>query len=1184
MKKILFLFFIFLPFNIFSLDYLIRCERKEKDDLVYLLKKGFKVVDETSYSLFIVIDEKKRIKLDEEFSCEILDENPNNFEYYRIGIKKDSNLSKVEMVGKEIFKEENWVLIKAYPGANFYELQDAKVFIGKLNLQGFKLPKEVEKINLNFQADPIVQKLVSNVSSTQIDNFWNQLTQNSPYGTRYSTSQGCQNAANYSYNQFQSFGLQAQYQNHTTGHAPNVIGTHLGFFNPNIIYIVEGHLDDLPSFGSAPGADDNGSGSVHVLESARVLSCFGLKNTVKFLLLTGEEFGLYGSEYYANNTTEDIRGVINMDMPGWEGDGVPNPENLDLNYNSFSEDLGLLYAQCASLYNTGLVVDAFLCPSLDASDHYPFWQNGYKAICGITDNENYCGHSGSYPYYHTSNDTIWNCGNQSNNHTFFYSTVKATVATIGELSKPFKIILDKASYGCSGQVQIVLADRDLNINPSTQETVQVSIWSSYETNPETVILTENGTNSIYFTGTINLTTNPPQNGDGNLSIQNGSTITARYVDSLDCDGTTNVEYTVNATACTPPIITNVQVSDITPNSAKITWTTNVPSTSRVNYGTSIPPSNYSEDLNNVSSHKITLTGLSPCTNYFFSVSSTDEGGNFAEDNNNGNYYNFSTTGAVYSFGPDDVETQLSGWSLSGQWHRDTCKKHSGNYSFKAGSTSCPGKYNNSTTSNLTWTQDINLGSAGHNYHLRFWEYYDTEAGYDFLRVQISTDGGISWATLGTQYSGQSNGWIQKDYDLSTYSGNVRLRFQFYTDSSLNAEGWYIDDIEISKYVSCAPLIEYQNSNFKDTCNGTGSGGGDGIIDAGEDVNLQITLYNNGATPATGVSATISSTTPGVTITDNFATYPDIASMDSGTSQPNHYSFRVAETVACGTQIDFTINITTNEGNFTDTFSLIVGNVIPGGAIVDFEENFDTVTPPNLPAGWATEVISGNAWVTYNNYSCSSPNQLNYPYNVTQAANSWAYTPGIQLSAGITYTLNFNKRVASSFYPENLEVKVGTAPNSSSQNILIWSQSNITNTTCQLQSPTFTVHEDGTYYIGFHCTSAANKWRMIVDDVQITHPQNPSCNMNPCTSGGACLPDLGDPSENGAISSYDVSLILQYITGLIIFTPSQECKADVNESSSVSAVDGSYTLQCSVGMCSSLPPNFLASCQAHSNCP
>jgi len=44
------------------------------------------------------------------------------------------------------------------------------------------------------------------------------------------------------------------------------------------------------------------------------------------------------------------------------------------------------------------------------SDHAPFWFNGYSAICGITDNEGFCGQGGNYPFYHQSSDTIANCG------------------------------------------------------------------------------------------------------------------------------------------------------------------------------------------------------------------------------------------------------------------------------------------------------------------------------------------------------------------------------------------------------------------------------------------------------------------------------------------------------------------------------------------------------------------------------------------------------------------------------------------------------------------------------------------------------------------------------------------------------------------------------------------------------
>lgn len=963
MKKLFFIIFLAIGFNLFSTDYLIRCDRKDKKDLSYLLKKKFKVVDETTYSLFLVLDLEEKNKIEKEYLCEILDQDPENFEYYRIGLREDSDVEKIKIIGQELYKEENWILIRIYPGANIEELKEAKVFVGKINLKGFRPPKEEikeeEKLNLFFAPNPIVQKIVNSVSTTDIDNFWNTLVTNSPYGTRYSTSTGCQNAATYCYNQFNSFGLQAQYQNHTSGHAPNVIGIHQGGVTPNNIYIVEGHLDDMPSSGSAPGADDNASGSVHVLQAAKVLSCWGFKNTLKFLLVTGEEFGLYGSNYYASQASssgENILGVINMDMPGWEGNGSPNPENLDLNYNAASEDLGLFYAQIPSVYGTGLVVDAFLCPSLNASDHYPFWQNGYKAVCGITDNEGYCGHTGSYPYYHTSNDTIWNCGNQSNNHSFFYATVKTTVAAMAELGKPFKIAFNKNSYGCTGQVQVILADRNLNTNPSTQQSYVVNIWSNVETTPENLTLYEDGVNNIYFKGTINLTQNPPANGDGAISVSNNSTIYTTYTDALDCNGQTNVQYNINVSACTPPVISNVQVINITHNSAVITWQTNVPATSRVTYGTTTPPSLFQEDLNYVTNHSITLNGLNLCTEYYFSVTSVDEGGNSATDNNSGNWYQFTTLGAIYAFGPDNVEGGVGNWVTSGEFHRDTCKAHSGSYAWKAGSTTCPGTYSNSTTSRLTLNQDINLGSAGHGYHLKFWEYYDTESGYDFCRPQISTDGGSSWITLGTQYSGQSGGWIQKTYDLSSYSGNIRIRFEFYADSLYNYEGWYIDDIEISKGAVCTPDLKYNSSSFTDTCNGTGSGNNNGIIDAGENISLNIVLKNNGMQTATGVSATISTSTSGITITDNSSAFPNISGQGGTGSSIDGFSFKVNSSVSCGTVINFNINITSNEGSWSDSFSLTVGQLSGGTPINLWSESFDGTTFP--PSGWNQVDVSG----------------------------------------------------------------------------------------------------------------------------------------------------------------------------------------------------------------------------------
>jgi hypothetical protein len=127
--------------------------------------------------------------------------------------------------------------------------------------------------------------------------------------------------------------------------------------------------------------------------------------------------------------------------------------------------------------------------------------------------------------------------------------------------------------------------------------------------------------------------------------------------------------------------------------------------------------------------------------------------------------------------------------------------------------------------------------------------------------------------------------------------------------------------------------------------------------------------------------------------------------------------------------------------------------------------------------------------------------LRYPYHGSQAANSWAYTPGLALTGGTTYTVNFNyKTQSSATYPESLEVWVGTAQNNGAMTTMLWSLYNFLQpTTCAAAAPTFTPSTSGTYYIGFHCVSAADMWYLFVDDVNVTYPSAASCTV--CTGGG-----------------------------------------------------------------------------------
>jgi hypothetical protein len=119
-------------------------------------------------------------------------------------------------------------------------------------------------------------------------------------------------------------------------------------------------------------------------------------------------------------------------MIGWEGDGRQNPEDLDVNYDGNSEFLGTFMAEAAALYAGTAPVNAFYCPSMVYSDHAPFWDEGYPAVCGITDNEGFCRQRGTYPYYHTHGDTMAHCGDPA----FFAAAVRTFAATAAELAAP----------------------------------------------------------------------------------------------------------------------------------------------------------------------------------------------------------------------------------------------------------------------------------------------------------------------------------------------------------------------------------------------------------------------------------------------------------------------------------------------------------------------------------------------------------------------------------------------------------------------------------------------------------------------------------------------------------------------------------------------------------------------------
>ncbi|MBS1714417.1 MAG: M28 family peptidase [Armatimonadetes bacterium] len=87
----------------------------------------------------------------------------------------------------------------------------------------------------------------------------------------------------------------------------NVVAEIPGTEKPNEVVIVSGHFDSWDGPG-AQGALDNGTGSSVTLECARLLCTLGLrgKRTIRFILWTGEEQGLFGSRQYVKDHAAEM--------------------------------------------------------------------------------------------------------------------------------------------------------------------------------------------------------------------------------------------------------------------------------------------------------------------------------------------------------------------------------------------------------------------------------------------------------------------------------------------------------------------------------------------------------------------------------------------------------------------------------------------------------------------------------------------------------------------------------------------------------------------------------------------------------------------------------------------------------------------------------------------------------------
>jgi carboxypeptidase T len=168
------------------------------------------------------------------------------------------------------------------------------------------------------------------------------------------------------------------------------------------------------------------------------------------------------------------------------------------------------------------------------------------------------------------------------------------------------------------------------------------------------------------------------------------------------------------------------------------------------------------------------------------------------------------------------------WNLTGTqtWEAITSSFYSSPNSYTE---SKFGNYSSNSSVVMTLQDAIDLTSSDSPV-LTFWTKYFIEDNWDCGQVYISTNSGSTWIPQagsltvagsgnGTQVSGQpvyegtKSNWAYEEIDLAAYEGEqILIRFEFKSDSSVEEDGWYVDDIKIYFYgVVPVELISFNAS-------------------------------------------------------------------------------------------------------------------------------------------------------------------------------------------------------------------------------------------------------------------------------------------------------------------------------------------------------------------------------------
>lgn len=250
--------------------------------------------------------------------------------------------------------------------------------------------------------DPLIQEKVDELS---YDSLLLNLQEFEDLGIKNIYSEELKEAASWIINKYEYWGYDIieidtfYYSGQTLF---NIVVTKTGTLYPDQFVIIDGHYDTY----GGPGANDNGTGTAIVLETARMMKDMQTDYSVKFIHFSAEEVGLVGSYHYVDNTAVpenlDIRLVFNIDEVGGVAGETNNTLTCERDESSPNGNNAASAAFTDTLANLTEMYSALTSYISYAygSDYVPFMSNGFVVTGYYEYNES--------PYPHSIHDSISN--------------------------------------------------------------------------------------------------------------------------------------------------------------------------------------------------------------------------------------------------------------------------------------------------------------------------------------------------------------------------------------------------------------------------------------------------------------------------------------------------------------------------------------------------------------------------------------------------------------------------------------------------------------------------------------------------------------------------------------------------------------------------------------------------------